>query len=260
MEDATPHTNLYRLYDKNNILLYVGITTQGTGRLVQHADAKSWWPLVDRVAVQHERRIRYSAPTGTGWASRPITEYDELNAILNEFPVFNIAGVPWRTRCPSKRQASKERLRNRAEIMGAVARLNDVGVDGRLAVLEQTEPLVYKRALRVAVRSIQREVTELTLAREQLVAAEEFYFNDFLDAVSVWDACAEYGGDPADYPYVRHQRSPQVAKQGASQPLQASQASQQRSKEREIKLMAAVAEIRAREKTWGNAALAGGLA
>lgn len=39
-------TALYRLFDAEDVLLYVGITTTPGVRMGQHADTKPWWPEV----------------------------------------------------------------------------------------------------------------------------------------------------------------------------------------------------------------------
>jgi predicted GIY-YIG superfamily endonuclease len=46
-------TSLYRFYDENNELLYVGITNNLPARIKEHADEKTWWPLVTTIHVTH---------------------------------------------------------------------------------------------------------------------------------------------------------------------------------------------------------------
>lgn len=45
-------TALYRLYDADSNLLYVGITTQPTHRFVQHRKKQTWWPEVARTEIR----------------------------------------------------------------------------------------------------------------------------------------------------------------------------------------------------------------
>lgn len=148
-------TELYRLYDANGILLYVGITMQAAGaRLEQHSQTKSWWPLVTDIAVQR----------------RPTTlhggfERDELKAILNEFPMFNIRGVPWRERRPRGGPMVYDQLRNRAEVEGAVARLDDAGVNGRVAIHGWMNPKWFERRFK-----------RFDSTRAVLVYLEDLYF------------------------------------------------------------------------------------
>lgn len=70
-------TALYRLYDANGQLLYVGITDDPDDRWSRHAASKSWWPLVDRKDLTWLH--------GT-WAEALQVEAEAIRA---ERPVFN---------------------------------------------------------------------------------------------------------------------------------------------------------------------------
>lgn len=50
--DGTP-TSLYRYYDKNDLLLYVGVTGRGATRNIEHNKSQPWWPHVTRQEVTH---------------------------------------------------------------------------------------------------------------------------------------------------------------------------------------------------------------
>lgn len=78
MTDPTRPTSVYRFWDANNRLLYVGITHRGWRRFDEHASAKAWWHLVDRVTVDHH-------------PSRESARAAELAAIQGEHPQFNVA-------------------------------------------------------------------------------------------------------------------------------------------------------------------------
>lgn len=52
-ETPQESTSVYRYYDKNKILIYVGITKQRTGRNRQHNADKEWWPFVASQEVEH---------------------------------------------------------------------------------------------------------------------------------------------------------------------------------------------------------------
>jgi predicted GIY-YIG superfamily endonuclease len=52
-----PAASVYRYYDENNVLLYVGYTTQGPKRNHQHASDKTWWPFVARQEVDHYETV-----------------------------------------------------------------------------------------------------------------------------------------------------------------------------------------------------------
>ena len=47
------HHWIYFLYTVDHDLLYVGITNNGVGRLIQHGNEKQWWPQVDHVKIEH---------------------------------------------------------------------------------------------------------------------------------------------------------------------------------------------------------------
>ena len=46
-------TTLYRIYDDDSELLYIGIAGNLGRRLEQHADEKPWWPGASVVAIEH---------------------------------------------------------------------------------------------------------------------------------------------------------------------------------------------------------------
>ena len=51
--DAAAPTSVYRYYDANGVLLYVGITSRGISRNSEHNTSKAWWPYVVRQDVDH---------------------------------------------------------------------------------------------------------------------------------------------------------------------------------------------------------------
>jgi hypothetical protein len=54
MSDVTPDpTSVYKYYDQNNLLLYVGITRRGVVRNREHNASKEWWQFVVRQDVEH---------------------------------------------------------------------------------------------------------------------------------------------------------------------------------------------------------------
>lgn len=72
---GTP-TSLYFYYDRNDLLLYVGITKRGISRNFEHNSTQEWWPFVARQEVEHH-------PTREGAAAA------EKNLIKQMRPVFN---------------------------------------------------------------------------------------------------------------------------------------------------------------------------
>lgn len=77
-------TALYRLFDKDGALLYVGITWDVEQRMTGHRSDKAWWPDVT------ERRVEWLP-------NRPLALAAELDAIRAEQPRYNIAGTPHAT-------------------------------------------------------------------------------------------------------------------------------------------------------------------
>lgn len=71
-------TALYRLFDLEGTLLYVGITDALKNRMAQHAGEKAWWPAVVKKTV-------------TWYGSRAEAEAAESAAIQDEAPIYNVA-------------------------------------------------------------------------------------------------------------------------------------------------------------------------
>lgn len=76
--DSPKRTALYRLYDAEDRLLYIGITDSPRRRWAQHAakQADAWWPDVARKSVEW-------------FASRTDAEAAEMRAIEQEGPPYN---------------------------------------------------------------------------------------------------------------------------------------------------------------------------
>lgn len=68
---------LYRLFDENWVLLYVGISVRPDKRMNEHARSKEWWPLVEHFLL-------------TDCVSRREALDLETSIIRNERPIFNI--------------------------------------------------------------------------------------------------------------------------------------------------------------------------
>jgi GIY-YIG catalytic domain len=71
---------VYRMYDKHDQLLYIGSSGNLSSRLVAHAD-KRWFPLVETIKLEW-------------FPDRDSASAAEVEAIWNERPQINIAGVP----------------------------------------------------------------------------------------------------------------------------------------------------------------------
>lgn len=72
-------TALYRFYDADGVLLYVGISAEPHGRRDQHRD-QTWWP---EVATQVIECVD----------TREQAQHEELRAIRRERPKYNRAGT-----------------------------------------------------------------------------------------------------------------------------------------------------------------------
>ena len=72
---------LYRFFDKDDRLLYVGISAKGADRLAQHAGDKDWFCYVTRATFEH-------------YPTRKTALLAEAVAIKAEAPLYNVNGVP----------------------------------------------------------------------------------------------------------------------------------------------------------------------
>lgn len=68
---------LYRMFDGNGRLLYIGLTNNTRTRLKNHADDKAWWGQVHNVTLEH-------------FPSRTALEDAERAAIQSERPLHNV--------------------------------------------------------------------------------------------------------------------------------------------------------------------------
>lgn len=71
---------LYRFYDRDGSLLYVGITGQGASRWAQHAAEKPWWLDVATIDVEHHPSLEAVIAA-------------EADAIHDERPMHNVRGA-----------------------------------------------------------------------------------------------------------------------------------------------------------------------
>lgn len=78
MTDSSP-TTLYRLYNADGGLLYVGIAGNPGRRFEQHRQDKPWWGSVANIRLEH-------------FPTRDAASEAELKAIRTERPAYNIVG------------------------------------------------------------------------------------------------------------------------------------------------------------------------
>ena len=74
------HNILYRYFDEDDRLLYVGITKNQFSRLQAHAISAKWFGLIHKATFRH-------------FTSRQDVKQAELKAIATENPLFNIQGI-----------------------------------------------------------------------------------------------------------------------------------------------------------------------
>ena len=75
-EDNIPQ-HLYRHYNKEGVLLYVGISLSAINRLGQHKDHAHWFSLISRVEIE-------------SFSSRAEVRNAEISAINKENPLYNL--------------------------------------------------------------------------------------------------------------------------------------------------------------------------
>jgi predicted GIY-YIG superfamily endonuclease len=99
-------TALYRLYDTDDRLLYIGVTKDPPARFAAHRSDKPWWPHVARREM-------------TWWPTRHKACEAESAAIRSEAPLHNRAGTPQDN---ARRSARQRANRERSRIKGKVSR------------------------------------------------------------------------------------------------------------------------------------------
>lgn len=71
------HTMLYRFFDENDTLLYIGISSRGPHRWKEHSRNRPWWHEVTRSTIEH-------------YATRCEAADAETKAITREKPIYNV--------------------------------------------------------------------------------------------------------------------------------------------------------------------------
>jgi len=97
---STGPTSLYRFYDVDGTLLYIGITNQRHWRFQQH-EGKEWWPQVATATVTH-------------YLTRSEAQCAEAAAISAEHPVYNVVGNHAPGHITSRLAEHEQRLTERA--------------------------------------------------------------------------------------------------------------------------------------------------
>jgi len=81
-EVPAAHHALYRLYNADGVLLYIGESNNPVERYVEHRDTKEWWPEVASHSI-------YWSTKG-----REAVQEMEKEAIRDEWPIYNVAHQP----------------------------------------------------------------------------------------------------------------------------------------------------------------------
>ena len=141
-------TALYRFFDRDDALLYIGITVNPKARDYQHAAKSPWWPQAARKEVcWYPTWVEADAAEGT--------------AIRSEQPRYNIAG----NRTPAARPPSPP---SRPRLEPDVAR--------RLRVTADTARRARAELLEAMVEATQGGATNLDIAKE----IDFFYNPDYI--------------------------------------------------------------------------------
>lgn len=93
-------TDVYRAYDKDGALLYVGLTCDLANRLAQHKQSSSWFSEMARLSVQHFGTRREAARV-------------EAQAIRDERPRYNVVTAADRRPVSLRVQGSYWAMANR---------------------------------------------------------------------------------------------------------------------------------------------------
>lgn len=144
----TGRHQLYRLYDADNNLLYVGITSNVGDRFAQHSHERTWWPQVDRCQVElFPDRLSLEA----GERLAILKEHPRYNVMYNEFPV-----------APPEREAIIKLLPVASEDL---ERLRELGERAKKLRAEATRTIAERDALVYKILA-SRECTQAELSRQ----------------------------------------------------------------------------------------------
>lgn len=86
---------LYRMYDADGVLLYVGISKSAIRRMTEHADTQPWWSDVATQTIEHiecDRRQALDIERDTIKRERP--KYNVVHADVYSADYVALYGVP----------------------------------------------------------------------------------------------------------------------------------------------------------------------
>lgn len=124
-------TSVYRYYDEHGVLLYVGITSRGIARNMEHNKSKQWWQYVTKQEVEH-------------FPTRRAAEVREKDLIVSRRPPFNVAHNP----DSGALRDAYQKMRATASLVGQVATAGAIP-PGRtpLTILPAFNPLMVSLSL-----------------------------------------------------------------------------------------------------------------
>ncbi len=146
---------LYRFYNEDDSLLYVGLTRDPSRRISQHAGDKSWWTNVSRIEIAH-------------FDSLEELRSAERDAITTEKPVHNVR----MNGTKQKRSETETDAREKVEIDGLVGRFFHTFEDA------SDDPEDDKHATRINGRILHWQGRVLEQINDELYTIETFSWWD----------------------------------------------------------------------------------
>lgn len=108
MDESNANQVLYRFFNKNNELLYIGITSNALNRISGHASDKPWFSEVTHATFEH-------------FFSRAAVDAAETRAIRAEFPKYNKAKVLGYQRSPDHMKSIRfGKIKNHKLLLGFI--------------------------------------------------------------------------------------------------------------------------------------------
>lgn len=122
-----PHT-LYRFWNSEGALLYIGLTDHPLRRWSQHSKSKSWWHQVAGITIEHfdTRNQLNKAERAAIKAERPLHNITHNGAKRNPTPLNTYAVL---SHCNGT--TSRHNYMSRQDAETALARINQMGCGGR---------------------------------------------------------------------------------------------------------------------------------
>jgi predicted GIY-YIG superfamily endonuclease len=99
---------VYRMYDADGGLLWIGTSLNVPSRLAQHRSERGWWPEVARIDIQHFDDLRVAART-------------EVEAIKLEAPRYNKAASEFQYHASTREEYQQRRRDAKLRSRGRVA-------------------------------------------------------------------------------------------------------------------------------------------